>query len=437
MPKFTKQSCIIVAAYTAVFWGFRLVYWNTVAEAPFSDMLGYICVAREILLHFSFGCDEATYAQWTPVTPTFMAVAYLLGRDHFYIVYKVLIQSICFAGTALLAFELALLTGRKWLGVALLFVVALSRPSIFWSLKLSTESLSEALLICSAALVLRCIRVRSIPLALFAGMVCMILALNRPQYFPGAVLVACCLAAFAIFRRDRVRGMQAAVFILGVVVAWSPWLVRNYRHLGGPVLFSTSGYYTVIWEHAAGPVRPGAYTELKLEDGTVLSEFNLEKIDAILHGLPNDYERQVFLRKAAMAWYKANLWDLPPLLVARFQNFISRNGASALTVVSRETLFGQTPLELPVALLNIFLLDKSSVVWILAFGGALLLTVRTGLAGTALLALWLTPWPFLTILIGYERMVEPMISLTVWLAVYFAAEAILWISQRDTRLRPA
>ena len=431
----TKTTCITVAAYTAVFWGLRFIYWHTVQEGPFADMLGYICVAQQIVVNFSFGCDQGDSSQWTPVTPTFMSIAFLLGREHFYIVFKILIQGICFVGAALLAFEVAILTGRRWLGASLLFVVALSRPSIFWSLKLSTESVSEALLICSAALVLRCIRVRSTPLAFIAGVVCMALALNRPQYFPGAVLVAGCLAASAIVHRDRLRAMQAGIFLLGFAVVWSPWLVRNYKHHGAAVFFSTSGYYTVIWEYGAGPVRPGAYAELKLSDGTVIREFGIDKINAILGTMPNGYARQVFLRRAAMAWYKANLPELPGLVIARFQNFISQNGANGLTTVSRDTLFVQAPPHLPASLLNLFLLDKSSVVWILAFGGAVLLTARTGVAGGALMSLWLTPWLFLTILIGYERMVEPMISLTIWLAVYSAAEAVLWLSHRtETRV---
>ena len=152
-------------------------------------------------------------------------------------------------------------------------MIALSRPSIFWSLKLATETVSEALLIVSVALVLCCIRTRSIALALVAGAVCMTLALNRPQYFPGAILVAGCLAVAAF--RERRRAALAGAFVIGISLAWAPWLVRNYTHYGAPVLFSTTGYYTTIWENGAGPLRPGAYTELPLGDGSFIREFGV------------------------------------------------------------------------------------------------------------------------------------------------------------------
>ena len=74
----------------------------------------------------------------------------------------------------------------------------------------------------------------------------------------------------------------------------------------------------------------------------------------------------------------------------RFRNFISQNGASGLTTVPRDALFPRAPV------LDLFLLDKSAVVWLLAFFGAILMTVRHGVAGAAVTAIWLTPWPFLT-----------------------------------------
>ena len=37
--------------------------------------------------------------------------------------------------------------------------------------------------------------------------------------------------------------------------------------------------------------------------------------------------------------------------------------------------------------------------------------------------------------IGYERTVESMISLTVWLAIYFGSEIVLWFSPADQRER--
>jgi branched-subunit amino acid transport protein len=196
LPSNLRLTFVLVA-YALTFWGLRVSYWATTSEAPFSDIADYVWVGQNIAHDFYFGTTDTFYSYYTPVTPSFVAIGIVLGGAHFEVVFRVVVQALAFLGSVNLAYEIVQLTRRGWLGAALLFVVALSRPSIFWSLKLSTESVSEALLLSSLGVVLRGVRTRSLLTMTLAGMLFLLLALNRPQFFPSVFLVTSFLAGRA------------------------------------------------------------------------------------------------------------------------------------------------------------------------------------------------------------------------------------------------
>lgn len=467
--KFDTPLAAVVCLYALVFWGVRWRYWSLTSEAPFSDIYNYFAIGQQIAERFFFGYSDHYYSFWTPVTPTFIAIALLLGGDHHESVFRILVQSITFLGSLALAYELAKLTGRRWLGFALLFIVATCRPSIFWSLKLGTEAVSEALLLSSIALVLRTARTGSAATAAFAGVVCLLLALNRPQFFPSIFLVAGFFALGAVrlgrkpdespsgddstprrwgmkvpswFGPDalghRRRFLPAACFVLAIMIAWSPWIIRNYLHYGAFVPVGTSGFDAFIWEYGGAPIKPGRYQELAIGDGKVLREFGLENIQEGLRKLPNDLEHWKTVRVIAIAWLRANWVDLPRLMVWRLKGYITHNGADGLTKVSREDLFlrGPSSYKNPageVSLLNALLLDKTPWSVFLALGGTVLLMMRSWVPGGVIVSLWLVPWFVLSLLISYERTVESLISFTLWLALYLIVETTLLLSGHPGR----
>src|SRR5689334_11149413 len=130
------RPVFVLSMYAVFFWGLRTYYWATTYEAPFSDIGDYVYVGQNIAQHFFFGISSQLVAYWTPVTPSFIALAIFIGGEHFEMVFRVLIQAIAFAGSILLANEIVRMTGRGWLGAVWLLLLALSKPSIFWSLKL-------------------------------------------------------------------------------------------------------------------------------------------------------------------------------------------------------------------------------------------------------------------------------------------------------------
>ena len=149
---------------SALFWYLRFAYWRGTYEPPFSDIAGYVTTADNIVRDFFFGFDDNHQTYFTPVTPALIAVAKLIAPVRFELAFRVLIQVITFAAALGVVREIALLTGKRWLAASFLFIVAICRPSIFWSLKLSTEPVCEALLYATAATALAALRTRQLAL---------------------------------------------------------------------------------------------------------------------------------------------------------------------------------------------------------------------------------------------------------------------------------
>lgn len=443
----TGLHVIAIAVFGIAFWALRLEYWTLVHEQPISDIQGYVQIGQNIAAQFFFGINEAYFSYLTPVTPSIIALAIWLGGEQYEATFRLLVQTSTFAASVFLAAQLAKLTGRQWLAALLVLVVALCRASIFWSLKLGTEAVSEMLVLWSLGVSLHTIRTQSLVTAALAGMLCLLLALNRPQFFPSLLIVAAALA-LAGFRwqkgrdadagsvkskrasiLDRRRLAQSAVFVLAAVTVWSPWVVRNYVHYGVFIPTATSGVEAFVWEYGGGPITPGRYNELPLADGTVVRDFGLDNLRTLVRDSPNDYERSKKFRELAVAWLKANWMDVPALMEYRLERFVTHNGASGLTTVPREELFATSS---RVAWLDRILIDKTPAICLLAIGGLALLMKRNFLAGTVVAGLCLLPWFVLSVLIGYERTVKSLISFTCWLAVYFAGEIVLLILSART-----
>src|SRR4051812_28251743 len=161
-----------------LFWSLRLAYWKTTQEAPFSDIMAYVMTADNIVRHFFFGVDEGRPTYLTPVTPAIIALAKLIAPISFEDAFRVLVQTVTFVAALGVVREVALLTGKKWLGPSFLLIVAICRPSIFWSLKLSTEPVCEAFLYATAAMALATLRTRSWYWGAACGFLALCLGLN-------------------------------------------------------------------------------------------------------------------------------------------------------------------------------------------------------------------------------------------------------------------
>ena len=459
----TNFYMVGLIALSAVFWLLRVGYWNTHTEEPFSDLLGYVMTADNIAGKFYFGVEPARPVYYTPITPLAIAIAKLISPENYLWWFRYLMQLLTFAGAVALVRELALMTRSRWLGLAFLFVLAISRSSIFWSLKPATETVCEALLYLSAALALATARKRSLGLALLCGVVCLALGLNRPNFIVGAMIVS---LAF-IIREDRemkrpesvglrkrswwkvnpafkldYRGLALmVVFLIGFFGSWSIWIGRNLINYGMFIPTSSSGLITAHWDYGGGPIRIGRYTALKLADGSEYKEFGINKLIIAADSIPGEKERVAWLGLLTKAWYAENLVDLPRVILWRLKHYITTRGASGLTKVSREEIFeaqtrGYNNSFGSAAWLNLILLDKTPTVCLLGLLGLVIIMWTAPTASPIFLGLALMPWLSGALVLGYERTVESLIPMTIWLALFGVAKTILRIQSLEQFAKP-
>jgi hypothetical protein len=157
--------------------------------------------------------------------------------------------------------------------------------------------------------------------------------------------------------------------------------------------------------------------------------------------LPTDFEQAHRLRMVAGAWYLANWRELPWVFGWRLKNYVENRGASGLTKVSREELFTSPSgnLNSPfsrTSWLNLLLLDKTPTVCFLALGGLMIFAWKFRTPGLVLVGVALVPWLVGATIIGYERVVESSIGLTIWLALFGLAHAVSWLDGYEAARRP-
>jgi hypothetical protein len=442
--KSDKGNVIVFAAFTLLFWGLRIAYWSETYEQPFSDMADYAAVGHNIAAQLFFGISEQLFAYYTPVTPGFIAIAKILGGEHAMAVFRVIVAGILFTSAIGLAWELSKLTANRWIGCSVLAITALSKPSIFWGYKYSTETVSEALLMAALAISFAALRRRSPVLPLATGLVGAALFLNRPQFIFGVFLlgvlfglsargwldslgsrVSVAEASLSQPRHSRFGGAVRSpivLFVLGVLLVWGPWIGRNEAHYGTLVPFGTSGTEALIWEYGGAPIRQSRYTALPLPNGQSFTPFGIDSIRRFIDD-PNGLERYRRAQLLADAWLKANAPDLPALVWWRLKQFAGFNGTNGLTHVSRDFLFTapspgyNDPLP-QVHVINLLLLDKSPWACIFALVGIAMLFHRNRAAGIAAGALIVVPWFTAALVIGYERTVESLITPLLIFAFY-------------------
>jgi hypothetical protein len=451
LKRLEKPELIAMFTLAVVFWGTRILYWLQISEAPFSDLLDYVNVARNIYTLFFWGESPSLSTYYAPTTPAFIALSLVIGGETgFQWAFRFLLQGIAFAGILLLYVEISLLTRNRYHAYALLIVVAMCRPSIFWSYKLGTEAVSEALLWLTMAAGLRALRTHGLGAAMLAGAAGLALGLGRPQFFPAVLLmgltIVLCANSNGRMASPRIAGLlsrtalrQGFAFAIGVLIVWSPWLIRNYRITHDFVAVGTSGTESLLWEAGGGPIGRQTYTSLPLSDGTVITEFGLPALRRQVAHLPTDYERKKRLQLVVDAWLRANWQEFPALVTKRLLYFASTRGPSALTTVSRERLFGDA--DRPgwtkmTRVLNAILFDKSAVTSGIAVAGAVIAALTLGGAGWVLAIMAIVPSIVAACVIGVERSVEPLIPLQLWLAFFAMATAFAWFTKRiETKRR--
>ena len=400
----------------ALFWLTRLTYWASTSERLFSDMLDFDLIARRVLHNFCYDFNPFFKSYTTPTIPSLRAAQIMLFGDTIN-AWQWFQTMLLFIGLVWLAWEVCRASGSRWLALILVLVVALSRPSIFWSLKLAREGLGEGFAYLAMAAGMAVLRTWSRPVGFLAGFIFCSAMHIRGTFIlalPFVLLILLWPATVRIrpapnFRR---RAAICIAFCAGLAVIWLPWAARSYRLYRHPVLLTTMAPYVFFWDLGVSKVT--------LPDGSTIevSAQGLQK-EAPTR-FENDYQASQYAAQLMKAYLRQNAAEVPQLFARRILNTIYDPDVH-LTTVSRSDIF-------PEARWDENLVDKTPGA--ILFGVVGLFAAAFALSGRLMLLpiLSVIPWLNAAIMIGYARMLESFIPVIIFGNLLLAA--VVWKSLR-------
>jgi hypothetical protein len=412
VQEWTWQSPLGVAVVLGLIalWTLRLAYWSAHHEEPFSDMLDYARIGLAILRDGSFQHSPFWRTYKPPTVPLMVAAAFSLFGEPNLRAWQILQLVLVTTGLVWAAVEIARVTRRPWLAVALVWVVALSKSSVFWSLKLATEGVAEGLIYVCIGATLTAFRRGTLLAFLLLGALYTAAFLARPNFFAIVPAVFLLVGGWPV---SAVRGRRArllAALALGVLITWTPWLVRSYRLYGHVVPFSTQSPYSFLWE--LGDVT------VTLDDGA-LETRNVSQLQAEAPArFASDYEAHIHARRFVSAWVAANWRSFPSLYLFRIERTLS-DRTIYLTKLSREQLFAGP--------LNAVLIDKTPGASVVGIAGLVAMSIAWGRALAVVPILAIGPWLSGMCFVGYARIAEPSVPVFLFGNVVWVQLAVDWL----------
>jgi len=421
-----RNTILLLMLFAFIFWTLRVCYWSTVSEEPFSDMASFDNVGHGIAASWTFDWSPFWKTYTTPGLPIARAFQIILFGDTL-TAWRLFLATLTFTATLWLAYEIYLNSGSRALAFALLFAVALSKPSVFWSLKLAREGLHEMLVYALSACFLFSVRTRRPMVLVPFGMLMAALFLNRANSLPllpiAVLLIAISFSTYdgTTNRAKRHRLVFVLIaFSLGVGLLWIPWIIRSWNAYGEPVFLSTQGPYGVLWEL-------GEIT-ISLEDGRkVTTDVNKLQQEAPTR-FSTDLAASKYAGEIALAWLRGNVNKLPVVALSRVRRTVY-DRAIYLTKVSRQNLYDN--------FIDSLLIDKTPYTVFSGLLGLLLLGRLYRWEFVFVFAAATVPWLSAAMLIGYPRMLEPAIPIILfgnvaWVALLYRATAHAYVVSRWT-----
>ena len=226
---------------------------------------GFLTIARHVLAGDGMSSMELlTYypaghlvptASRSPLPVLVFAGALAVLKTHFY--YPLLLLAWCCSGVvAVCAYRIAArASSREWIGLwtGIVFACYLSEMFITTTYSMASEPLFAA---CLAVYVLLLVRAGDRPglgIALAAGAMLGLAALSRPT----VVWLPVVSVPWLLFQPRgrgvtfRERGLvMSAVFVVAFAAVQVPWVLRNYRVFGDPIVTTTLGGFN-LYRHNA------------------------------------------------------------------------------------------------------------------------------------------------------------------------------------------
>lgn len=393
-----------------IFWSIRIYYWYLTTEYPFSDMANFNAVALGIANSWNFQWNNFWQSYTTPTLPLFRALQIILFGESM-LAWRIFQNFLLFSGVVWACYEIYKSTNKVWLALALFFVVAISKPSIFWGYKLAREGLQEALSFFVIANFIYVMRTFSLRSAFILGVVLALYFLNRAN---AILLVPIVIATIILLiltnkKTEHLASRDARLIVkiitpilIGIMLVWSPWVVRSYNLYGHIVPLSTQGPYGFLWELGSVTVKMPTGELLTTDVNTLQNEAPKTFI--------NDYQAHLHASSIVRQWFNDNWTDYPALIIKKITNSLL-DRTIYLTKVSREEMFPNY--------INDILLDKSLMGVILGVMGLFAMIAKYSRNLWILPIIALLPWLSATLVVGYPRMFEPSISIILFGNIYW------------------
>jgi 4-amino-4-deoxy-L-arabinose transferase-like glycosyltransferase len=231
---------------------------------PTGDSPEYVRLATNLVHGHSFSQDSVPRFKpdilRTPVYPLFLALPMTIFGSS--LVWPVLLQILLSLTVVWLTRQLGLELGLEPRSAALAsLLVALSPNLIFYSVKLTTETLFASLLLVTLLLINRFRALHGWQELLASGACCGLLILTRPiaAFFP--LVIAVYLPWLGTGSRNRLVGIRnSCLFLACAAIVVAPWVIRNERVAGRYIISTVFDYnicvYTGALALAAGRLIP-------------------------------------------------------------------------------------------------------------------------------------------------------------------------------------
>lgn len=413
----------------------RGLYSAANTELLISDMNNYVQIAQNILDRFYFGISEALIAYKPPGSSVIIAGAMAWDETAFEFTYLVIVLLIEAAAVALVCHWLWRSYSVVY-AIVFLLIVALMRSSIFWSIKVSTEGLTEALLLLGAGGMLCVVggsgKTGTILPAIVAGVAVGWGIMVRPPFAVSGfcLAIAIPITAYGLAMLRRITKQEArriatgcVFFFLSMTLIWSPWIIRNAIGYGHFQPLSNHGVISALWEYAGIPVdrskREGYM--LELPDGTLIEP----RINAIRQSralFEDDFAFAAAYRPIVTQWYIDNASELPGVFERRFLNVVDsapEDRASGLTTLPRERFDWPAGFQW----FDAVLIEWGVVTWGLFGLSILFLIVARPLEAVLLGSMVVVPFAVFIVIYAIPRFIEPYMPLVYLTIVTAVAEA--------------
>lgn len=323
-----------------------------------SDSNLYDGIAKNILAGNGFGNPEPT-AYVTPLYPLFLSAVYMIFGHNMLAVQ--FLQALIGSLSVLCVYFIAKKIFDEKIGLIAAIIMAFYPHQIFWSGYILTETLYVLILLFAILFFIRFCERKTIVNALVAGILLGIAGLARPMAFG---FTAFLIIYILWLNKNKMEGLKfSCIFVIGVLLVSSPWIIRNYSTFGEFIPGSTENWVVFYAGNS-----PGATGGL---DGYITGgkDFTSLNFTSLNKSNMSEIEKNQIYKMASLNYLKENPSSFFKIMPRKFWNMWRPNYANA-SLKNHALMSLPYIIMIALALCGIYysyLKQKNMLKWILYF----------------------------------------------------------------------